>query len=268
MTTGADFRHNIGVNAPTGTEASVHLAGTGSNTGARAYFGMDTRNWSAGVLGNGTFQIADETAGTYRMLIDLGGTINFNGNLGLTNNSIGISFARWSTNSHGLEWRTVTAAGVGACAYHVDDTDAGFLLRSDHSGNTALYYVQLDGANGRVIAYYAGGTPYYVYWPVTFSDRRLKSNIQPATKDALDVVRRINVYEADVPTSPLPDAQSLHWDYTLMADEMADLIPAAYLAPEDNFATIRELPVIATLVRAVQQLADRVDALGASHASH
>lgn len=133
------------------------------------------------------------------------------------------------------------------------------------SGLTSILEMDLEGASNLMVAYYSPSS--YVQWTITFSDRRLKSNLRPADANALAVVNQIGVYDCDV-ASPLPDGQSEHWDCALVADEVAKLIPNAFVAaPErdgrQGYESLRELPLIAILWRAVQQLSAEVATLKA-----
>ena len=97
-----------------------------------------------------------------------------------------------------------------------------------------------------------------VGWPVSVSDRRLKSNIAPTTANALDLVRRTQVYQADLTLPWGENPTPRHLDCTFLADEVIETIPAAVVAMDDDTALqmVNPLPLIATLWRAVQQLAE------------
>ena len=127
--------------------------------------------------------------------------------------------------------------------------DQGYL---PYSG---FYSIQLNGSGPLINFYYVGGS---VYVNVNWSDRRLKSNIAPAG-DALDLVNRIAIHRADY-TPPLPGARTQELDFCFLADEVEAALPAAYVAPpdEDSFASVNELPLVAALWRANQQLSAQV----------
>jgi len=97
-----------------------------------------------------------------------------------------------------------------------------------------------------------------VGWPVSVSDRRLKSNIAPATVDALDIVRRTPVHKADI-TFPWDESKTArHLDCTFIADEVAGTMPAAVSAMDDETALlmVNPLHMLAHLWRAVQQIVE------------
>jgi hypothetical protein len=63
-------------------------------------------------------------------------------------------------------------------------------------------------------------------------------------------------------TAPLPGARSQHWDFGLIADEVEGVLPSAFVpAPSNGYQSLRELPIIGALVKAVQELAARLAAL-------
>ena len=96
-------------------------------------------------------------------------------------------------------------------------------------------------------------------FPVTLSDRRLKSSIDAPT-DALAAINKLAVHSCDI--ALLNDSGSEHWDCALIADEVKEVIPRAYMpAPENGYENINQLPIVATLVRAVQQLTAKLHAL-------
>ena len=108
-----------------------------------------------------------------------------------------------------------------------------------------------------------------IQWGVTVvSDRRLKRNVAPATIDALGIIQRLPVYSCDVHYPTISEERREHWDCSLMADDVAVAIPRA-LAPEalrvggESYAGLREMPLVITLIRAVQQLAARLEMLEA-----
>jgi hypothetical protein len=96
---------------------------------------------------------------------------------------------------------------------------------------------------------------------ITPSDRRLKSNIEASSFDALAAINRLPVREFDL-TLPLQGSEPQHWDCGIIADEVEKVIPAAYNpAPSGGYESLRELPLVAMLIRAVQQLTARVATL-------
>lgn len=101
-----------------------------------------------------------------------------------------------------------------------------------------------------------------VYWTVTVSDRAFKSNFT-ACGDALAAVLRLKVHECDV--TPPGSETAQHLDYSVIADEVREVVPSAFIrGPENSYDSVRELPLVAALIRAVQQLTARVAALEAA----
>ena len=141
----------------------------------------------------------------------------------------------------------------------------GYAVQSGQSNITSWAY----NANGNIYATESGGTQRV--WATSSSDRRLKSNITKSEIDALGAINRLNVVSCDMKFDLLPEAPTHHWDCALIADEVEPVIPIAYVAPikykerndaeeKESLAYLRELPLIATLVKAVQQLTERVEA--------
>jgi hypothetical protein len=133
------------------------------------------------------------------------------------------------------------------------------LVHSNADTNTwavgGLFY--LSAGSGMMNGFFGEAT-----WPIDFSDRKLKRNLQPPSKDALATLRDITVYQGDCKPGG-PDAVETHWDWTLVADELADIMPRAYVPPREfkggeTYAQISTYPIVAALVRAVQQLDERM----------
>jgi hypothetical protein len=139
--------------------------------------------------------------------------------------------------------------------FYIDGTLGGIIPYST-SGYTALSNWGLSGSS-YIAAFDTTGAGWT--WNVNASDRRLKNKIKPATVDALGLINSLKVYSALL-TMPLPEAVAEHWDCTLMADEVEPLIPRAYMAPlnDKSYASLNPLPLVTTLIRAVQQLTARV----------
>jgi hypothetical protein len=231
----------------------LSLSVPGTNT-SRVLTNNAQRQWAAGVYTDGSYAITDISGGTNRLLIDTGG--NF------VMNAVGIQFNAYA-NAHAVAF-TYDASNIYFNAY-VDGSEQGGLVLSPVAagGLTQIGRMSLNGGSAICTIWWdTSGTA--ASWAITFSDRRLKRNIVPSRGDALATIKRIPVYEADV-TPPTPGAVSEHWEYAIIADEIAPLIPAAYIKAQDDGSPahdiVRELPLIATLIRAVQQLTDRVAAL-------
>ena len=102
------------------------------------------------------------------------------------------------------------------------------------------------------------------FWTSSSSDRRLKSNIKPA-KDALGIVAGLKVYDLDFkpnvkPAEGFPEPEVEHWPYSLIADEVAKVLPHAAMKYEDNWVALYPHHLVAVLWRSVQQLTERLEA--------
>lgn len=214
-----------------------------------------TRTWSAGITPGGDWVIADESVASYRMLISTTGTMYLTG--------AGIAYNWWNGND------AVAFPYDGrSCGIYINTSFIGRIVHSYQDANyTPPYAIALNGGSGTVGCWY--GNSDYVSWPFTWSDRRLKQNIKPAKRDALELVNRLRIYECDY-KAPMADAPTEHLDFSVIADEVAEALPSAYSKgpdlPEGKIAydQVRELPLIAALWRAVQQLTERVEELEAT----
>jgi hypothetical protein len=184
------------------------------------------------------------------------GNLSVSGSSGLSVSSPGITYGGTSGNSIAFGWDGAYLDGyvntglIGAVTYGI--AASGYIQFSNWGFHNATLQVQAN---------YPGSPGGAVVWPVTLSDRRLKSNIRDATLDALGLLARLKVHSADF-KNPFHDGPSEHWDCALIADEVQRWIPHAYIPPlENGYAGIRELPLIATLIKAVQQLTERLAAL-------
>jgi hypothetical protein len=176
----------------------------------------------------------------------------------------GIVYANYNaSNTFGFS----LGAGNSALLAQVNGANAfGYVMTSSltASGYIGLYQIIMNNAGNTISASYSGGA---ATWACTLSDRRLKSNLKPANLDALDALGKLKVYDCDM-RAPLDAALVEHWDCALIADEVEGVIPRAYMAPStsgegESFASLNLLPLVATLVKAVQQLTARVATLEA-----
>lgn len=202
--------------------------------------------------GNGTF--AGNLVAGGQLIASGGGTSSIAGPLNV--GSTGICYpALDAANRFAFTWD-----GHGV-THVVNGANQGYAIRSPTGGGlTGLWQIALNGSVSQVYGYYGTGTQ--VQWTYSPSDRRLKSNIEPSTYDALGAINRLQVRSFDM-TVPIPGAIQMHWDCGLVADEVNEVMPIAYIPAtmEGSYEMIRELPLTATLVRAVQQLTTRVTAL-------
>jgi hypothetical protein len=186
--------------------------------------------------------------------------------------AVGAGGATFSTNAvfdQGMEFPNFIGGG-NAFEFGFDNqglkaaingADFGYISLGVTSGPP--YYQVLTWGFYNTGSYFVANVPGSSWtWPVNSSDRRLKHSIEPATVDALDILNRLKVYAADL-TSPIPDSTPRHWDCALIADELESLIPRAYMKASGPgvYDNINELPLVCTLIRAVQQLTARVTAL-------
>ena len=225
-----------------------------------AAIGTDT-GWAAGnhVHPTDTTRAAQASLANYLPLA--GGTVTGNTtfNVGLTVGAPGVVYGAGQpgfflqADVAGV-WPTATLAISG------QGTVPGLVTSFTTGAFTATRNQALDVGTGQMYAWTNSSTS--VVWNISASDRRLKRAIAPAAKDALAAINALAVYEFDLTLHP--DAQPQHWNWGLMADEV-DPVPSAHVpAIQGGYATLRDLPLIGALIKAVQQLSARVEALEAA----
>lgn len=168
-------------------------------------------------------------------------------------------------NAHGFTFNYVANGALNQFACTIDGAYNVIVKSVSVSPFTSVVDTMALNAAGSAMGAWAGGSA--AQWAVAVtSDRRLKSNLAPSSKDALDVLAAIPVYQCDM-TPPFPDAEPQHWDFAVIADEVKPEIPLAVNDPIPeagfNYATMRDYPFIPVLIRAVQQLTARVAELEA-----
>jgi hypothetical protein len=202
-----------------------------------------------------------------------------NGTVGYTANGMGAftidasgngNFAGWM-NSGGWRYAGNPAFGCWFDGYkfQTNQPDGGandFLVRSYDVGGTwyGINAAFVTAAQTGVYFYYANMSTATIV-AASPSDRRLKRNIKPAG-DALSIVRDLAVHDLDF---QVPDGSigPEHWNFSLIADEVEQVLPYAVLNPPFDpklptaYSGLHGNHLIATLWRAVQQLAAEVTQL-------
>ena len=235
---------------PAGVGQVSLSAGNSTNTGYLSFFNASgTRQGYIGYAAGG--QINFSLEGSVTALNLIGNMIA--GNQGIAYNlTQAYNFHAFGTDSGYFRW-------------YLNGGYAGMLVRTDLSNGTPIYEMHLDSGTPQMIGSYPGGQ---IGWSMYWSDRRLKSDIEPANIDALDIINQLPVHALTI-TNPFKDAEPQHWPCALIADELETLIPTAYIKARGaengglDYDRIGELPLICTLVRAVQQLTDQVRELQA-----
>jgi hypothetical protein len=118
-----------------------------------------------------------------------------------------------------------------------------------------------QNVNGNVYSNVGTSTSFdhQISWATSASDRRLKHNLKRASVDALAVINQVKVWACDM--EPFLGGVRQPWDCALIADEIEPLIPRAFIPKVDEekgLEGINVLPLVATLIKAVQQLTARV----------
>jgi hypothetical protein len=202
------------------------------------------RNWSVRCLAtSGQFDIADNTAGTQRLVIDLAGTVTI-----FQSAAVGVNL-----DVNGVI--DVGSTGVG------------------YTGLAATRFA-FSNASGTNLTFYTNGTAKGVQTFGSPSDERLKQKIAAPEGDALAQLNALKLISYDVRlTSDVPWA---HFGYGFSAQQMRPIIPEAVqevpiaFRPEDPekpwtedelVLTLDLMPLVARLVGAVQQLTRRLETL-------
>lgn len=192
-----------------------------------------------------------------RFTIDGGGNGAFTGNLQVNNriNCVAVTYS----GSNGISFSYGSPSLIAA----IDGSSLGGVICSNIGGWARVYNIAITGATAGM--WWPGGSG---AWSISVSDRRLKSNIKEPTKDALETICSLPIHELDL---KLPDDEKIqHWNWSLIADEVERIIPLAYIAPlpvhpdlpdDVHYASINQLPLVSALIKAVQQLTDRVQFL-------
>jgi hypothetical protein len=160
----------------------------------------------------------------------------------------GISFAVSGdfSNAISLGWHTAE----GRCRILTGQTDRGVLINSDN-----VRFINLGSGLMNIAA--IGGT----YWSVTLnaSDPRLKDNIQPSTVDALADILTIQTYSFDWKAGTQMEgkaSQPIGFVSSNLKSVTADCVNEG-----GSFDTVELMPLVARLVKAIQQLEARIAAL-------
>lgn len=193
------------------------------------------------------------------------GNATFNGtminNYGMYTTAVA-GIAPGSSGSFGFGIDTASNTSTIGFTVGINGTPFGWAIRSFQTAGVTQGYIAIAGnAFGTNMTAF-GVNNVQSTWTTTTSDARLKRNLGPPTLDALRLVNTIAVQQCDWSPAHMPD-YSEHWDFTIVAQDVAADLPFAYVAPHDDngYATLAPLHLIATLWRAVQQLSAEIDAL-------
>lgn len=180
------------------------------------------------------------------------------------------------------------AANNSQLEYRIDETVGKIILGTRNFYNAGLE-VGGGGPTNWVYSGTDGTTWFYCHVDITASDERIKSNIAQSEIDALGLLSQVQVSQFDIKpeaaawcqsvgkepeerTQMMRDAQPAHVGIGFVAQQVKDLIPEAVfcahqrgLSPDgplpDDLLTINQQMFVPYLVRAVQQLQARVEAL-------
>ena len=188
---------------------------------------------------------------------------------------------RWVDNVNG-------AVGNSQLEYRIDEVVGKIILGTRNFYNAGLE-VGGGGPTNWVYSGTDGTTWFYCHIDITASDERIKSNIADSEIDALGLLNRVKLSQFDIKpevaawcqsvgkepeerTRMMRDAQAAHVGIGFVAQQVQTVIPEAVfcahqhgLSPDgplpDDLQSINNQMFIPYLVRAVQQLQARVEAL-------
>lgn len=282
---GSNFLFNAGIfqqNCPAGTWPTINQNKT-SATDGNNIVGMKqgANRWSLS-LGNTNNETGSNSGSDF-------GIYRYNDAGTYLDNPLAISRA---TGGMTLSY-TLTCTGInGSGLFSCNSISCG---AGGANFSCPIYAQQGSGQGNCVIGYYQGGAWYnamtagcnvsgtqavlfynnganYMTWTTVNSDRRLKSNFKPAG-DALTIIRRLLVYDLDYNAgiksahAEMSDSETEHWPFSLIADEVAAVMPHAALKMNeedgDHWVGLHSQHLIATLWKAVQQLTEELDNLKA-----
>jgi hypothetical protein len=163
-----------------------------------------------------------------------------------------------------IAWQLTQPGGVNTISVIAISTLLGVVAFSAGGSYASINQWGLNSGGAAVTGWWGLNT---FQWATTGCDRRMKRNIAPTRIDAVALLGQVEVVSADVQP---PGFDETHWECALIAQDIEPLIPRAYIAPDTDargnvsMAGINTLPIVATLIRAVQQLTARIKALEAT----
>jgi len=214
-----------------------------------------------------TSWVVSYASGTYLPLAGgtVTGSLQVNSNLGVSGN-LNVNGTLTSNNTlqtnTGISFQGQPPIGIWWDGYRFmtnlsGDTSRNLIASWSDGGNARVDRFTLNSSTGYGVAWF-NNLSQIAGWTTTISDRRRKTNILACTLDALAVVRNTPVYTADM--RMMPDAEPMHLEATLLADEVRKGLPSAVAELPDEAATLmlNPLHLCATLWRAMQQMDERV----------
>lgn len=194
----------------------------------------------------------------------------------------------WNTTNK-LTFQYDASSGGGQLQWRIDGgAVAKFICNTSNFRDLVL-----SGAGGptstALYGYDIPGSAYGIYVDTITSDERIKDNIKPTTVDALEALTTLEVSAFDVKgpvaawfanvakdmperLAAMEDAQPVHVPIGFVAQRIQVQVPEAVTAgiphqepegspmPPDSLSVVRQ-EMIPYLVRAIQQLADRINEL-------
>lgn len=246
-------------------------------SGASAWFRSlvyGARDWYFGTNTDANFYIWDGSVGATRFLIDVNGnttiyqslTIGGNLQVNASETVLGNFTCNNTITCYTLNCSAFTDYGNAQVNGSINVNGTGGFGGHITVGANGVQYAWLGAnqfgfhwASPQVAVYVNNSNVGVIQW---YSDERLKTNIAEFKGDALEDVLKLRLISFDMPDRVEPENPAWHVQCGLSAQDVQRIMPDA--VPDNEVLGIQNLPVIARLVGAIQQLTARLQALEAS----
>ena len=251
---------NIGGGA---TIADPLVLDVAAGQSARVRFNVrSTKLWTAGVTAAGVFTIQNETDAFAAISIGSDRTVNIpggslhvlgTGNIGLGGSIVFDSGPMISTSGAALIAPNTWWQISGMNPANNESLSVVGRIKNDNWG---IMYSLFDNAN--YIGFGMSGGSMRAFAnnvnlgnvQITASDARIKSNIEPASRDALQAIRQLKLMAFDYRT---------HHDVGFIAQDVKKVIPEAVMG--DDLLSLDLMAITAYTMKAIQELAAKFDAI-------
>ena len=209
------------------TELKAEVASLGANN-------ITVSGANRSITNTGNFALSFGTNNTERVRVHANGDVSFNSTGASINTTVG--GASWTSTGYHVLYSNATLAANGIIDYHSDWV----------ATNRNVFRVQADGNALNFNNSYGA-----------LSDVSIKENIEDATPklDALKQVRVVNFNRIGDPDNK---------QIGMVAQELEAIWPKLISEDQDGLKSIKYSVLVPILVKAVQELADKVEALEAA----
>ena len=195
------------------------------------------RTWSSGTLLTGSYGISDETAGNTWLSLDGSGTVTLYGNAGIIYAGAP-NAVKFNYSGGDLYYLIDTLSPTAICT----QTNARELGLSPGGGGPLGINLNVLDRVGNLYALFVDAA----------SDARVKHGIADTRVNALDILRQMPLRQFTYNDS------DFHVPIGMVADEIEELIPEMVGVARDGLRHLNAKMAVPYLIRAVQQLAERM----------